>query len=106
MHERWAMTTARHHALLVEDEPGTREVLRVHLAAAGFHVEETSDGRHGLNRTRESPFDLILLNATLPGLDGVTLCRAVRAEERNRQTPIVMVSARNTESDAVIALDS
>ncbi len=93
-------------ALLVESEPGVRQLLRTHLALAGFHVEEVADGRAALERLRAVPYDVIILDALVPNLDGVTLCRAARSGGPNGNAGIVMVSARNTESDRVLGLSS
>ena len=101
-----ALDTTRPRILVVEDEPPIRELLRLHLDLAGFDVEEVGDGRVALNLARTSPFALMILDVMLPGLDGVTLCRAVRADGANRMTPILMLTARDTESDKVVGLES
>jgi len=64
------------------------------------------NGRVALDRAREKPFDVILLDVMLPGLDGVTLCGAIRAAGPNKATPILMLTARDTESDKVMGLES
>jgi DNA-binding response OmpR family regulator len=92
--------------LVVEDERPIRELLRLHLDLAGFEIDETGDGRDALDRTRASAFDLLILDVMLPGLDGVSLCRAVRADGPNRETPILMLTARDGESDKVVGLES
>ncbi|MCU1383028.1 MAG: walR 1 [Acidobacteria bacterium] len=92
--------------LIVEDEPAIRELVRFHLALAGFEVVELGDGAAALERGRAHRFDLIVLDIMLPGLDGITLCRALRTEGANRATPILMVTARDTESDTVLGLES
>jgi DNA-binding response OmpR family regulator len=92
--------------LVVEDDPLSRESLRLHLSVAGFEVTESDDGIHALELTRSTIFDLILLDRMLPGLDGISLCRAVRDERLNCETPILMVTDRDSESDKVIGLDS
>jgi DNA-binding response OmpR family regulator len=73
---------------------------------AGFAVDEMADGRLALARARATPFDLVLLDVMLPGLDGVTLCRAIRDDGANVETPIVMVTARDAEADKVLGLES
>jgi DNA-binding response OmpR family regulator len=93
-------------ALIVEDEAPIRELVRFHLALAGFAVDEVADGRSALGRLKADTFDLILLDLMLPGLDGVTLCRAVREDSANRGTAILMLTARDTESDKVLGLES
>ena len=100
------MTAARRTALLVETEPPVRQLVRTHLELAGFHLEETADGRTALDRLRGVPYDVIILDALAPNLDGLTLCRAARAGGPNVDAAIVMVSARNTESEKVLGLSS
>jgi DNA-binding response OmpR family regulator len=97
---------SRRRVLAVEDDPAIRELMRVHLALAGLAVEEAADGRVALDRARAEPFDLIVLDVMLPTLDGITVCRAIRSEGANRETPILMVTARDTESDTVLGLES
>ena len=92
--------------LVVEDEAAIRELLRLHLALGGFDVTEVTDGIHALSVGRAKPFDLIVLDVMLPGIDGVTLCRAYRSEGANLTTPILMLTARDTESDKVLGLES
>ena len=92
--------------LVVEDEPAIRDLLRLHLTLAGFDMHEVGDGRKGLDLARAQRFDVVILDIMLPGLDGVTLCRALRAEGANRNTPILMLTARDTESDKVVGLES
>ena len=97
---------ALRRVLIVEDEAAIRELLRFHLTAAGFDIEETGDGREALERTRAGPYDLIVLDLMLPHLDGITLCRSIRANSANRETPILMLTARDSESDKVLGLES
>ena len=92
--------------LVVEDDPAIRELLRMHLSLARFDIVETSDGRVALDRARATRFDVIVLDVMLPGIDGVTLCRALRADGPNTGTGILMLTARDTESDKVLGLES
>jgi two-component system alkaline phosphatase synthesis response regulator PhoP len=92
--------------LVVEDDSAIRELLRLHLDLAGFAIEELPDGRQALDRARATPFDLVLLDVMLPGLDGVSVCRAIRNAGPNVDTPILMLTAREGESDKVIGLES
>jgi len=98
--------TPRGRALVVEDDLAIRELLRLHLSLAGFRVDETGDGRAALDCARSTAFDVIVLDLMLPGLDGITLCRAVRNEGANQETPILMLTARDSESDKVLGLES
>jgi len=99
-------STSSNTVLVIEDEPAIRDLLRLHFGLAGFTVEETGDGRTGLTRARAERFDVIILDVMLPGLDGVTVCRALRAEGESRDSPILMLTARDRESDKVLGLES
>jgi DNA-binding response OmpR family regulator len=96
----------RRRVLIVEDEAPIRELVKLHLELAGFEVDELGDGRVALDRARKQGFDLLILDVMLPGLDGISLCKAVRAGGANRATPILMLTARDTESDKVLGLES
>jgi DNA-binding response OmpR family regulator len=96
----------RHRVLVVEDEPAIRDLLRLHLSLAGYQIEENGDGVSALAQARDTKFDLIVLDVMLPGLDGVTLCRAIRAGGVNTGAGILMITARDTESDRVLGLES
>ena len=96
----------RRRVLIVEDEAPIRELMRLHLGLGGFDVVECGTGTAGLERARAETFDLILLDVMLPGLDGITVCRAIRNQGANTNTAILMVTARDTESDTVLGLES
>jgi len=96
----------RRRVLIVEDEAPIRELMRLHLRLAGFDVVECGTGTLGLEQARTEKFDLILLDVMLPGLDGITVCRAIRNQGVNTNTAILMVTARDTESDTVLGLES
>jgi DNA-binding response OmpR family regulator len=98
--------TPRRRILVVEDEAPLRELIRLHLSLAGFEIEEMADGTAALDRARSTRADLMLLDVMLPGIDGITLCRAIRAGGVNTSTGILMLTARDTESDKVLGLES
>ena len=98
--------TAGARVLVVEDEPRIRDLVVLHLELEGLQAVAVGDGEEALRIAREEPFDLIVLDLMLPGLDGMTLCRAIRREKLNGDVPILMLTARREESDKVLGLDS
>ena len=98
--------TPQRRVLVVEDDASIRELLRLHLDLAGFTIDEAGEGRSALETARATPFDLVLLDVMLPGLDGVSVCRAIRNGGPNVDTPILMLTAREGESDKVLGLES
>jgi len=99
-----AKSTAR--VLLVEDDQHIRELVELHLQLEGLTVVSVGDGNEALALARAESFDLMVLDLMLPGLDGVTVCRAIRRESRNTDVPILMLTARRDEADKVLGLDS
>jgi len=93
-------------ALVIEDEANIRELVCLHLGLESVGFEQAADGRTGLDLARAKKFDLVILDLMLPGLDGVTVCRAIRRDSANTDTPILMLTARREESDKVVGLDS
>lgn len=87
--------------LIVEDEPKTAAAVRLYLEHGGFVVMEARDGVEGLRMAREERPDLLVLDGMLPGVDGLALCRAVRAES---DVPILFLTARTTEEDKLRGL--
>ena len=93
-------------ALIVEDESSIREIVRLHLSLAAFETEEVSDGHAALDRLRTTRFDLVVLDVMLPGVDGVTVCRALRSGGPNQRAAVLMLTARDTEPEKVLGLES
>lgn len=90
--------------LLVEDEPAVVSVISRGLAESGYEVSVAPDGLLGLEMARSSDFGLIILDVMLPGMNGVELCRQLRAEKNS--TPILMLTALGTTDNVVMGLDS
>jgi DNA-binding response OmpR family regulator len=88
--------------LLVEDDASIREIATLGLERSGLRVTATGDGRDGLLRFRQAPFDLVVLDVMLPSLDGFEVCREIR---RDSQVPIVMLTARSDLHDVVVGLE-
>jgi DNA-binding response OmpR family regulator len=96
--------TAR--VLVVEDEPNIRELVCLHMGLEGYTCEAVGNGQDALKRAEADRFDLLVVDLMLPGLDGISLTRAVRNGRLNRDVPILMLTARRDESDKVLGLES
>jgi two-component system phosphate regulon response regulator PhoB len=91
--------------LVVEDEPDLLELVRFNLDQAGFKVETSDSGEDGLAALRRTPPDLLILDLMLPDLSGEDVCRAVRADNRLAQMPIIMLTAKSEEVDRVVGFE-
>lgn len=89
--------------LLVDDEEHILRLLDYHLGKEGFSTQLVTDGRKALTLAETEPFDFILLDIMLPQLDGIEVCKRLRA--KGIKTPIMMVSAKSDEFDKVLALE-
>jgi two-component system KDP operon response regulator KdpE len=98
------MTTDRLNALVVDDEPSFRRVLRTSLAASGFAIEEARSGEEAVAILASGAFDLVLLDINMPGIGGVEACREIRAHMP--KIGIVMVTVQDGESEMVKALEA
>jgi DNA-binding response OmpR family regulator len=92
--------------LVVEDEPNIRELVALHLQLDGWTVTQTGDGQDALRLARAEAFDLVILDLMLPGLDGMTVLRAIRREAPAKDVPVLLLTARRDESDKVLGLES
>jgi two-component system phosphate regulon response regulator PhoB len=99
-------TLAKPTILVVEDEAPLLTLLRYNLEKQGFRVEEATDGQEALLRVAEARPDLVLLDWMLPALSGIEVCRQLRRRPNTRDLPIIMVTARTEDQDAVRALDT
>jgi two-component system, OmpR family, phosphate regulon response regulator PhoB len=97
---------AKPTVLVVEDEAPLLTLLRYNLEKQGFRVEEASDGQEALLRVAEAKPDLVLLDWMLPAMSGLEVCRQLRRRPATRDLPIIMLTARTEEQDAVRALDT
>lgn len=98
------MSSQQSSVLLVDDEPALRKALRTSLIASGFDVEEARDGEEALLTARRHPFDLVLLDINMPGINGIDACRRMRGI--SPRAGIVMVTVRDSEDDKVRALEA
>ena len=92
--------------LVVEDEVPLLTLLRYNLEKQGFRVDEAGDGEEALLRVAEGRPDLVLLDWMLPAISGIEVCRQLRRRPGTRDLPVIMVTARTEDQDAVRALDT
>lgn len=96
-------TTQKARILVVEDEAKLAELVEMYLVRDGYAVESTATAEEALERMRRQPPNLVVLDIALPGMDGVELCRRLRAA--GNAVPIVMLTARDSETDRVLGLE-
>ena len=90
---------------IVEDSADIAELIRHYLERAGHETAVFGSGRDALTSARRSPPDLVVLDVMLPGLDGMQVCQALRAEATTSRLPILMLTARGEEADRVRGLE-
>lgn len=91
--------------LLVEDNRAIAELVGDYLEQQGYGLDFASDGMTGLHLSLENSYDVIILDLTLPGIDGLEICRRLRTEAK-KSTPVLMLTARGTLDDRVSGLDT
>ncbi len=91
------------HVLLVEDEENIIEAMRFLLTRDGWHVEAHADGGTAMDRIRQRPPDLLILDLMLPGKNGLDIMRELRAEQGFSSLPVLMLTARGQEQDRDLA---
>jgi DNA-binding response OmpR family regulator len=96
------VTEAPSRVLVVDDDPTVSEVVARYLERDGYVVETVADGRTALDRALAEPPDLVVLDLMLPGIDGLEVCRRLRALA---PVPIVILTARGQENDRIVGLD-
>jgi DNA-binding response OmpR family regulator len=89
--------------LVAEDQADIRDLIALNLRHAGYHVTPVADGRAALDSQSERTSDLLILDLMMPGLDGLEVCKALRA--KGRAMPILMLTAKSTELDRVLGLE-
>jgi two-component system response regulator RegX3 len=94
--------SAQTSVLVADDDPGVLDVVAFMLRREGFAVDEEKDGTAALEAARTRPYDIVILDVMLPGVSGTEVCRALRAES---DVPILMLTARDAESDRVLGLE-
>lgn len=94
------------HVLIVEDEEDIAELLEYNLARAGYSPSIVYTGEDGLNESRQSGPDLILLDLMLPGLSGLEVCRKLKVDPATAGIPVIMLTAKGEEEDIIAGFDA
>lgn len=100
------MSVSQVQVLLVEDEPAQREVLAYNLEAEGYAVRRAENGEEAIMMIEELRPDIMILDWMMPLLSGIEVCRRVKTRAETRDIPVIMLSARSEEVDAVRGLDT
>jgi two-component system phosphate regulon response regulator PhoB len=96
---------SRERILVVDDEEDLLELVSYNLGREGFRVECVATGEAALAAARKNLPDLIVLDLLLPSVDGLEICRRLKADEKTRHIPIIMLTAKSEESDMVTGLE-
>jgi two-component system phosphate regulon response regulator PhoB len=91
--------------LAVDDEEDILELLRYNLQKEGYAVTTSANGEDAVSMAQSNSFDIIILDLMLPGMDGLQVCRTLKADPRTASIPIIMLTARGEESDIVTGLE-
>jgi two-component system KDP operon response regulator KdpE len=97
------MRVAEGRILVVDNDPQIRRVMRTTLVAQGFEVSDARNGEEAMERVRDGKFDLVVLDINMPGLNGIEVCKEIRAIS---DMAIIMLTVRNTEKDKTDALEA
>lgn len=100
------MTADQPVVLVVEDEAAQREILSYNLEAEGFRVSRAENGEEALLLADEDAPDIIVLDWMLPNVSGIEVCRRLKSQNRTRNVPVIMLSARSEEVDKVRGLET
>ncbi|MBC2577383.1 response regulator transcription factor [Peptostreptococcus russellii] len=92
----------RYDILIIEDDKNTQELIEESLKTRDFFVDSVSDGLEGIQKFKEKKYDLVLLNISMPNLDGFTVCKMIR---KMSEVPIVFISSKNDEATQIKGYD-
>src|SRR5437773_939397 len=96
----------RREILVVDDDRKTVDLVRLYLERAGFSVSAAHDGQTALDLARSCAFDLVVLDLMLPRVDGLDVCHVLRVGGLGGSVPIIMLTARTTEEDKLLGLET
>lgn len=99
------MTRRRNSVLVVENDPAIVELVQAQLERAGFQVDSAYDGQEGMEKTFDGLPDAIVLDLSMPRVDGFEMLRRLRGQRALRDIPVLVLSARSSRTDVLTALD-
>jgi two-component system alkaline phosphatase synthesis response regulator PhoP len=91
--------------LIIEDDKDIVELVRHYLEKENFVLKEAADGFSGLKKVKAGNFDLVILDIMLPEMDGLEVCKELRADPKNSSTPVIMLTAKGEETDKIVGLE-
>lgn len=100
------MDFSKNKILIVDDEEDVTDLLRYHLEAEGLTVETINDPSHILGIGRDFEPDLFILDIMMPGIDGIQICRMIRADNKLKHTPVVFLTAKTEENDRILGWET
>lgn len=95
----------KENILVVDDENDILELIEHHLSKNGYRVNTASTGESALELIKGNDYDLIILDLMLPGIDGLDICKMIKADRKKSNIPVVMVTAKSEEADKVSGLE-
>jgi two-component system phosphate regulon response regulator PhoB len=96
---------SREKILVVEDDEDIAELIRYTLVRENFRPVVCGSGEEAVRKLQNEPFNIMLLDIMLPGIDGIDICKKVKSDERYSSIPVIMITARGEESDVVTGLE-
>ncbi|MCU0562093.1 MAG: response regulator transcription factor [Desulfobacterales bacterium] len=96
---------AKQRILVVDDEEDILELVRYHLAREGYDVVASASGEDALKKAKREAFDLVVLDLMLPGLDGLEVAKALKADAKTKSLPLIMLTAKGEDADVVAGLE-
>ena len=96
---------AKQRILVVDDEEDILELVRYHLAREGYEVAVSASGEDGLKKAKREALDLVVLDLMLPGLDGLEVAKALKADAKTKTLPLIMLTAKGEDADVVAGLE-
>jgi DNA-binding NarL/FixJ family response regulator len=98
--------TGRRRILVIDDEPSARQVTCAQLLPEGYELRALASGAEALALLAEAPFDVVVCDVMMPGVDGVQVCRALKADRGWRHVPVILLTALSERGDVVRGLDA